>query len=37
MKNSITEIKGIVDGINSGLEEAEEWINNLLSNGEQSR
>ena len=29
MNNSITEIKNTLDGINSRLKEAEEWISNL--------
>ena len=29
MKNIINEIKNTLDGINSNLEEAEEWINDL--------
>ena len=29
MKNSTTERKSMVDGINSGLEGAEEWISDL--------
>ena len=29
MKNSITEIKNTLEGVNSRLEEAKEWISNL--------
>ena len=37
MKNSITEIKNTLDGINIRLEEAEEWISDLEDRGMENK